>query len=327
MRNEKVLIIIPRERLTREERWEVISCHNDVRRAVIKNGFRVSTIAIGKRDFMVRDRIKRKIAAFKPRCVFNLFEGLCGDSQTEAVLAKILEEMAIPFTGNGSRALKVCLNKALAKRAMARWGIPVPAGLYIKSLWELKPALLHYPVFVKPAKEDASLGIDDNSLVASRNKLISVIRDRLRRFPDGVIVEEFLWGNEYSAGFLGREPYELLGISVLDYSLYKGMTPFLTYNCKWKRSSPEFKKIMPSLKVKIDKNLKKKIISLSLRAARSLRCSGYFRVDLRQRGDDLFVLDVNPNPDISRDSGFMKQAYLRGYTFDQVIGKMISDLL
>ncbi len=326
MHSNKVVIIIPRERLLRKDMRDIVRCYTCVRRAILKNGFSAVTVGITKKDFLTRGLIKKKIAVFNPCCIFNLFEGFSGDAQKEVDFVEILEEIKIPFSGNGSRTLNACLDKSAAKRIMARRGIAVPAGLHIKALGDLKPELLRYPVFVKPAREDASLGIDDNSLVASKKHLPAIVKDKLRQFSDGVIVEEFLWGKEYSVGFLGNWPYELLGISVIDYSRYKGLPPFLTYNSKWNRQSLEFKKIMPSLKENIDKNIKNRIISLSREAAKALNCRSYFRVDLRQKDNELFVLDVNPNPDINRDSGFMKQAYSKGYGYNQVIGKIIGSL-
>jgi D-alanine-D-alanine ligase len=182
---------------------------------------------------------------------------------------------------------------------------------------------LKFPVFIKPRAEDASVGIDKNSLIFSKEKLLSILKPRLNKFPAGLLVESFLPGEEYSVAFAGNGPYEILGISVINYSLYKGLLPFLTYASKWEKKAREFKKIQPSRNAEIDKDLKRRIVSISKKAANALGCKGYFRVDLRTKKGKVFIIDVNPNPDINEDSGYIKTACQKGYDYAGIIGKII----
>ena len=190
-------------------------------------------------------------------------------------------------------------------------------------VWAPEIDNLIFPVFVKPCSEDASVGIGNDSLVYCKNELLAVLRKRLREFPRGLIVEDFLPGEEYSVAFLGNNPYEVLGVSVINYSLYKNLPQFLTYASKWDKKTNEFKKIMPSRGAVIDKNLKKGIISMAVKAAKALGCRGYFRIDLRAKCGKIFVIDANPNPDINIDSGYVKQAIQGGHSYIELIEKII----
>ena len=137
-------------------------------------------------------------------------------------------------------------------------------------------------------------------------------------------MEEFISGKEYNVGLIGNFPYKILGISVTDYSQYKSFSPFLSYSAKWDSNTPEFKKIVPVVNDPIAPGLRKRIIDSAIKAGEVLNCRNYFRVDLRQQGNELFVLDVNPNPDINQDSGFIKQAFYKGYTYGEIIEKIIN---
>jgi len=194
-----------------------------------------------------------------------------------------------------------------------------------------------FPLFVKPCADDGSCGIHKDSLVHNKEELFSAIKKRRKYFPEGLIIEEFLPGKEYSVAFIGNNHYEVLGISEIDYSRCKGflpghkrgmkgrfeIAPFLTYEAKWKNKTLDYHLTMPDYKPKIRKNLRNKIISLARKAAKALGCRGYFRVDLREASGALFIIDVNPNPDINIDSGYIKLAYNKGYTYGAIIGKIV----
>lgn len=294
-------------------------------RGVWKNrGFPVKELYLSKGNFQNPAGIVRTILGLNPLCVFNLFEGFSNDSQKEIDFVRILEGIGIPFTGNPSSTLERCLNKEKVRNILRRENIPVPSGIFIKRPEDLDRAHLEFPVFIKPCFEDASLGIEDDSLLMDRENLYKTVERRLKIFPRGLVIEEFIPGREYNVGFLGDFPYSLLGISVLDYAAYPDCPPFLSYDSKWREDSPGFEALTPSCKEKIAEDPKREIIAISTDAARALGCKGYFRVDLREKEGRLFVLDVNPNPDINRDSGFMRQAYEKGYSYEEVIEKILN---
>ncbi|MBF0217471.1 MAG: ATP-grasp domain-containing protein [Candidatus Omnitrophica bacterium] len=263
-----------------------------------------------------------EIKKLSPDCVFNLFEGFCGDSKTEVDLVRLMEEEKMPFTGNGSSALETCLNKFTTKKLLRENGIKVPSGIQVKDPADIEKNGIDFPVFIKPIFEDASLGIDKKSLAADKEELKGAIEDKLRQFPRGLIVEEFIPGREYNAGFIGGHPYELVGLSVLDYGQYPECDNFLSFKAKWEARTKEYKKLIPDILDEKDARYKNEVVEISRRASKILGCSCYFRVDCREKGEELYILDVNPNPDISPDSGFVRQANLKGLTYDQIVAKI-----
>lgn len=323
-KGKKLLIAAGKEKVFREDVIEVLKCVKSIKETFEKRRFLTDIFYIQKKDFTNPLNVISTISKFKPLCVFNLFEGFSNDSQKEIDFVKILEKVKVPFTGNTSYTLDICRNKQKVKDILKKNNISVPQGILVKKTGDWENEKFDPPLFIKPCCEDASLGIDEKSLVEKKENIYEIIQGKLRKFPEGVIIEEFIHGKEYSVGLLGSYPYEVLGISVIDYTNYNYFSPFMSYKSKWNKKSQEFKILLPSNKEKINKGLKKRIIDISLRAGSILRCYGYFRVDLREKNGELFVLDINPNPDINIDSGFMKQAYNKGYTYQDIIEKIIN---
>lgn len=322
-KTDRIVIVLAQEDKARNDTLDVLRCMTSIEESLLEKGIEVETLYINKEDLKYPRQAEEKILALNPKCIFNLFEGFSDDARKEIDFVRLLEKIGFPFTGNTSSAVELCLHKGSAKAVLKKENVPVPNGLLIRKKEDLKADFLNFPLFLKPCFEDASVGIDEYSLAENKKELRKNLERKLKDFPEGVIVEEFICGREYSAGFLGNYPYETLGVSVIDYRLHENPLPFLTYNSKWETKSDEFKASVPSLNGNIDVGLRERILEVSIKAGCVLGCKNYFRVDLRQRGDDIFVLDVNPNPDINQDSGFMKQAYSKGYSYCQVIEKII----
>ncbi|MDD5773259.1 MAG: D-alanine--D-alanine ligase [bacterium] len=322
-KGKKILIIVGKEEVRRKDVQDVLRCKAFLEKVLLKKGLITDSVFITKKDFRKIESLKNSILSYKPDCIFNLFEGFSDDSQKEAEFVRVLEKMNIPFTGNPSFSINICLDKEKTKKILRENRIPSPKGIFLKNIRDLDKYSINMPVFVKPCFEDASLGIDKDSLITDKNLLSKILSEKLEEFPKGLIIEEFISGNEYNLGFLGEYPYELLGVSILDYSRFEGYSPFLTYRSKWKTDSGEFKKLLPSLKDNISKELKSRLVNLAKKAGRVLKCRNYFRIDIREKNGKIFILDVNPNPDINMDSGFMKQGYKQGYKYEDIIEKIL----
>lgn len=319
----RIVIAVIKEDTARKDVKDVLRCKNAIEKALLNKNWSVKTLYLEEKDFESSESIKTRIMELKPFCIFNLFEGFENDSQKEAAFVQIIEDMNVFFTGNSSYTLNLCGNKWKTKDVLRRNNIPTPKGIFVKEVKDLDLKSIHLPIFIKPCFEDASLGIDIDSLVTDEENLHKVIEQKLKEFPKGLMAEEFISGKEYNVGFLGDFPYEAIGISTIDYSEYRNTYSFLTYNSKWETDTCEFKTLLPSLEKGLDNDLKKKILELSAKAGEILGCKSYFRVDLREKNGQLYVLDVNPNPDINEDSGFMKQAYFKGYIYEEVIERIV----
>ncbi len=318
-----ILITLAKENTGRKDISDVLRCKKSICKILSQKKTRPKVLFVKRDDFNAAQKLKKTILNKKPSCIFNLFEGFSDEPSKEAEFVKILETLEIPFTGNSSFTLNSCLDKAKAKRILKAKGIKVADGVIVKNIKKIKMPEIKFPVFVKPRFEDASVGINRDSLVFNQGKLLSLLKTRLNEFPAGLLVESFLPGKEYSVAFLGNGPYEVLGISTIDYSRYKKLPHFLTYASKWDKMAGEFKKILPYSNARIGKKLKI-IINKAQKAATALGCRGYFRVDLREKNGYVFVIDVNPNPDINCDSGYIKQACKKGYSYAGIIEKIIN---
>ena len=259
-----------------------------------------------------------------PSCIFNLFEGFSDDSSLEHDFCRFLEASGLPYTGNGPDALAACHDKARARVLLERGGVPVPDGICVRSRSDLAGIGFPAPFFVKPVREDGSVGIDESSLVRSRDALEGIVSRKLSQFPDGLVVEEFLAGREFSVAFLEGNP-EPVGISVIEYDHFPGLSPYLNYASKWDPKAPDFV-ISPRSAEHLPHSLVRRIGALAARSGSILGCRGYFRADLRERrhGGDLRVIDVNPNPDISSDAGFARQAGEAGIHYASLIARIVA---
>lgn len=321
--HSKILIAVGKEKSTRNDISQALRCKDSIEKFFLKNGIEPQVLFLKKNDFKDTAGLRKKILSINPSCVFNLFEGFSEDSQKEVTFVRLLESANIPFTGNSSFTLSACLDKMKAKGILEKNNLPAAQSILVKSVKTIKLNGLTFPLFIKPCMEDASVGIHKDSMVYNEKELLAAVKKRLKYFHKGVIVEEFLSGKEYSAAFLGNNYYEALGVSEIDYSKYEGFPPFLTYNAKWESKTAEYRVVMPDYEPKITKALRKRIMLLSKKAAKALGCKGYFRVDLRENDGGFFIIDINPNPDINRDSGYMKLAYGSRYTYEAIIEKIV----
>ncbi|MFA6636363.1 MAG: ATP-grasp domain-containing protein [Candidatus Omnitrophota bacterium] len=321
---KKILVVFGMGDYTSEDVTAVFKCRDAVLNSLSALGYFAECFGIRKNIFISSPQsFITKIRDISPDCVFNLFEGFPGRPESESTFVRMLEKEKIPFTGNNSAALETCLDKHKTKKILAENGIKTPAGALIKNIAALSPETYFFPVFVKPAFEDASVGIDEISLALTPEELRDALKTKLKCFPGGLIVEEFIPGKEFNAAFLGDYPYENLGISLMDHEEHADCPSYLNFSSKWKENTTEYKKLMPRVLDKKDPEYRNDIIDISRRAAKAVGCTKYFRVDLREKNGELYVLDINPNPDISPDSGLIRQAASLGMDYTNVISEIL----
>ena len=282
-----------------------------------------SMVTIRSEDFNSSGAIIKKV---QPDGVLNLFEGFNDCPEKEAEFVSQLEKENIRFTGNGSETLALCIDKDKCKKKLLSHGISVPEGIsvYDGDIPDLDGII--YPVFVKPLKEDASVGIDRSSFCKNRKSLELVLSEKIRKYPKGVLVERFMPGVEYSLSFIGHNPYKLLAVSSIDYSMLPENTPFMTYSSKWDTHDPDYSAVTPAIMKNVDHSIYDKIVMPASRAGQAAGCRGYFRVDMRADSEgNIYVIDINPNPCISCDSGFIRQAEEAGYSYKEIIVKILEE--
>ncbi|RJO70561.1 MAG: hypothetical protein C4523_05060 [Myxococcales bacterium] len=264
------------------------------------------------------------LAELKADAVFNLVESLSNDATREPEVPALLERLRIPYTGNGPNVLHLAQDKAKVKSLLEAHCIPVAPGWSISRMKDFpKAAELkgQYPLFVKPARADASIGIDQNSVVYNRKQLLNRVERLLDHIDGPVIVEAYLPGREFNVALF---PNPFTGAAVateIDFSCYPdGYAPIVTYNCKWTPESPEYlarsrpaaDTTSPALLVDVQRTARAAFLALG--------GNGYARVDIRLDSHGRpRVIDVNPNPDLDPEAGFAIAARSVGIDYSELV--------
>jgi D-alanine-D-alanine ligase len=266
---------------------------------------------------------KGQLSKLDTDLVFNLFEGFCGYPETEAEIPDILSALGMPYTGSPGKALRLALDKVKTKILLKANGINTPDFqlLDTSNIAAFNP---HYPCIIKPPAEDASHGLSEKSVVYDLASLREQLADFQRDYTGQALVEEFINGREFNITVMGNSRLTALPISEIDYLLPQGKPQILTFDAKWQPDSLYFKGTKVICPAEIEDENRKQITEISLAAFSLLGCRGYARVDMRSGdGGRLYVIEVNPNPDISPGSGAVRQAEAAGLTYTQFIKKIV----
>jgi D-alanine-D-alanine ligase len=253
--------------------------------------------------------------------VFNLCECPNLSPEKEMHACALLELLRLPYTGNGPLALGICNSKPLSKQLMIANEIPTPRFRLYTYDPTGEPGL-SYPLVVKPANEDGSAGITEDSVVADLAGLRRQVKWLREGFRQDSLVEEFVDGREFNVGVLGNgtaaDPHRSLPPAELVYRNPRWR--LCTYESKWDATHPSYAEIAPVCPAEIPPGLAGRLSEIALSCARIFRLTGYARVDFRMNAEgELFVLEVNPNPDISPDAGMARAARAAGLPYPDLI--------
>ncbi|MCI0716241.1 MAG: ATP-grasp domain-containing protein [Chlorobi bacterium] len=271
----------------------------------------------------------------RPDIIFNLCESVDGDSTQEMNIAGLFELLKIPYTGARAFTLGMALNKPLVKTILNQNGIPTAKHL-VANTSNIHLNGHKFPLIVKPSREDASIGIENESVVTNELALKQRIEYVLDEHKQPALVEEYIDGREINVSVVGNDlpdgkAGELITfpISEIDFSgLPEDYPKIVTYNAKWMYKTVEFENSTafcpaPNLtddEVRIIQETAKKVYRL-------LGASDYARVDMRFKNGIPYVLELNPNPDIAsdapEDTGFTRSAKAYGWEYGYLIQQII----
>jgi D-alanine-D-alanine ligase len=265
------------------------------------------------------------IRSLAPAAVFNLCESIQGDNRFEALLPLLLDLEGIPYTGSGPFALALALHKDRAKEILRASGVPTPRGRAITAVAELATlAELRYPLIAKPAREDASVGISSASVVHDPARLRERVEGLIETYRQPVVVEEFIEGREINVSILeraGRAP-EVLPLFEIDFSEMPPDRPrIVSFEGKWVEESVDYKGTRSVRCEGLSPDVRSRVEATALATFRAIDLRDYGRVDVRLAADGTpFVIDVNPNCDLSDQAGgFAKAARAGGLAYDDVV--------
>ncbi len=305
--------ILPEDHPDADSEHEILSTTEFVQRVLIEAGHEVSTLGVGRDPAVLLDGLRD----LRPDVVFNLFEGLADLGDTEAHVAGILEWLEIPYTGCPYRTLCLARRKHVTKHLLADAGLPTAKFFVVEDV-PIEDCPLGWPVIVKPATQDASVGVDQGSVVTNLERLNERIAYLLDTYGPPVLIEEFIRGREFSVGLVEAPELHVLPVSeILFVEKDPDFWPIVTYDAKWKPGSRDYEATPPAYPARVAPRLRDKLQTLAKQAFRLLRCRDYARVDFRVRAGKPFILEVNPNPDFSPTAGLAGGLTSAGIAHDQ----------
>jgi len=295
--------------------------YEQMAKRLCKKGIEAYTINI-KDDI---DILLKNIKKNKPDVIFNFVEIYKDNARLEMNVVGLLELLGIPYTGAPPMALANCQSKVLAKRLLNAVGIRTPRFIVVRREQKNYKHELNFPLIVKPAFEDASAGIENESIVYNNKDLKARINYVLIHFLQPALVEEFIEGRELNVAVMGDSEPFALPISEIDFTeMPDHLHNIVSYQAKWDVHHESYHKTIPICPAPLPKRIERKAKEIAIKAFKTMMCRDYARVDIRLSKDNkLYVLEVNPNPDLTEGAGFMRSAETNGYSYTTALKKII----
>jgi D-alanine-D-alanine ligase len=257
--------------------------------------------------------------------VFNLTESWAGDDTKDMNIAAYLDLLGIPYTGSGPRALHLAADKVMAKKVFEFHEIKTPdfATSYKGKLDHSHD--IAFPLIVKPASEDGSIGIDVGSVVHSVKELMERIHYIHEEFDSPVLIEKYIEGREIYGAVIGNNTPEALPLVELDLSkLPKGTPRIAGQEVKWEKDTEHYKVTKSAPVEDLDEETVQKVQQTALAAYDALKIRDYGRIDMRvTKKGEVFVIEANPNPWLASYSEFAMAAKKAGRNYTQLIGDIV----
>ncbi len=268
------------------------------------------------------------MAGEKVEMAFNLCETVDENPQLAGHPAAVLELMGIPFSGSPSPAITLTTDKLMTKRLLKAKGIGSPNYLVYNGTAAFHAEALTFPVIVKPRFQDASIGIDQESVFSSVKELHAKVGKLFDRFGT-LLVEEYIAGREFNISLLGHPSPKALPVAEIDFSGFpEGLFPIVGYKAKWDTSSPEYRHTARRFPEDLPDALRRGLEQTALECFRLFMLRDYGRVDVRvDQAGQIHVLEINANPCLSPDAGFAAAAERAGINYSKMVGHFLDFII
>jgi D-alanine-D-alanine ligase len=294
--------------------------------ALRERGYETTRFAVDSAEGLTRF-----LAEQRPELIFNSCESFLGRDALAMAVTGVYDLFDIPYTGSPTLALGLTYDKAVAKALFLSRGVPTPPHVLLEPNDTLTAVPLHYPLIVKPAREDASNGITSHSVVHDEAQMKRRVRFVWQTFRQAALVEEFIEGRELNVALLATsaDEWSVLPISEIRFIDFGDEPHIVSYESKWIPGSRVYEGTVPQCPADLPEALAQEVRETALRAARLVGLRDYGRIDMRLRtaDDAIFVLEANPNPDISHDAGFMRSAGASGRSYADAINDIVERAL
>ena len=257
----------------------------------------------------------RHLLNFKPDLCFNLCEGHFGASR-EAQVPAILDMLRLPYTGSGVLGMSLSHNKFIAKKVFRREGVPTAPFFLVEDPRQLPEFNIPFPLFVKPAHEGTSIGINENSIVHDREALLRQVEYVWGKVHAPVLVEQYIAGREFTASILGDEVLPLIEIK----------TPTGFYSNRLKEIDPTgVVRVCPA---DVPRRKLEQIRRIARAAMKHLELVDIARVDMLMDAEgNVFVLEVNPLPLLlpnPQEASFVASSLAAGYSYTEMVNRIVA---
>lgn len=265
------------------------------------------------------------IKASKPDLIFNLVESFAADLIGGLVgVAGVLDLLQLPYTGGGPGELYLQEDKALAKKLLAYEEVLYPGFAAFAPGAEFETGgNLRMPLFVKPLRMDASIGIDEHSLVRTTQEMMERVIKIHKEFGDTALAEEYIEGREFYVGILGNHQPIVFPPIEMDFSgLPEGSVPILDNKAKFDESSERYQGTKAVL-AELEPELQAKIQKAALSAYRALRVRDYGRIDMRLTpSNEIYIIEVNANCYLEKSGEFAMAAAAHGIEYGPLVNQI-----
>jgi D-alanine-D-alanine ligase len=290
-----------------------------IEKAIKKVGHEVIRIEANQFAPMKLYRLRKKI-----NLLFNFAEGIYGDAR-EAQIPAICDLLQIPYSHSSTLTHAISLDKTVTKQILIHNKISTPRFQLFTSPDQKLIQKLKYPLITKPNSEGSSKGILNKNVVHTKEKLYERVKWLFKSFKQSVLVEEFLFGREFTVGLIGNPPRILPIIEQNMSILPKKYLPFSSYEVKWlwEDSLPNIE-VAYTCPAKINSSLKQKIENICLKTWHALNCRDVIRIDIRldEKGNPN-VLELNTLPGMIPDEKVVTYlpiaARTAGINFDKLV--------
>jgi len=305
-----------------EQQVDEIRTEYDVTMELQRSGHTMQ--ALGMADNLAD--LRTAIMDWKPDVVFNLLEEFQGIVTYDQHVVAFLELMKQPYTGCNPRGMMISRDKVLSKQILMYHRIPTPGFALVRQGQRFRlPRRLKFPLFVKSATEDASLGISQASVIEDAERLKERIDFIHQQTNSDALIEEYIEGRELYVGVLGNDRLRTFPVWEMDFgTLPDVMAGIATRKVKWDRRYQTKHGIRTGAAQGLPDGCASYLDKLSKRIYRALYLTGYARMDFRMRPDgSIFVLEANANPNISQQEDFADSAKAVGTDYPTLLEQIL----
>jgi D-alanine-D-alanine ligase len=291
-----------------------------VQEALTAAGHETSSISVGN----TIEPLITSLRSAAPDLVFNLTESFREKSALDSNLAALLNLLQLRYTGSSPSGLVLAGDKSLTKKLLSFHEIRTPQFATIYRGAADHVGDLRFPLIVKPPQEDASIGITEKSVVRDVSELLNKMDELQAAYQSAILVEEFIAGREFYVGVLGNQNARALPVIELDFRDHANNNPLriASFDVKWSEERDhETASIFPE---DVPEELSTRMQTIAVEAFHSLRLRDYARIDLRvNEAGEVFVIEVNPNCYLEKQSEFARAADRAGIPYEQLIPQIV----